>query len=185
MILTETLTKALKLYPRKQAIVCGEKRWTYEEFGNRINRLSHALNGFGVKKDDKVAILLPNCHIFLEAYYAIPLIGAISVPINYRLSSREIAFILQDSESKILVADSIFKNRVDPIREEIRGVERILWTGGLQELEDSRDLNYEKVLQESNSGVLFDPFIHDDDIAQIYYTSGTTCAGDDCGNPSY
>ena len=87
------------------------------------------LRGFGVGKDDKVAILHPNCHVFLESYYAIPQIGAISVPINYRLSPREIAFILKDSESKILIADSMFKNQLNGIREEIRGIERILWTG--------------------------------------------------------
>src|SRR3989304_2068256 len=129
MVLTETLAKALKLHPQKQAIVCGKKRWTYEEFCNRINRLSHALNGFGVGKDDKVAILHPNCHTFLEAYYAIPQIGAISVPINHRLSPREIAFILQDSESKILIAAPMFKNQLDPIRKEIRGIKKILWAG--------------------------------------------------------
>jgi fatty-acyl-CoA synthase len=174
MVLAETLKKALKLYPQKQAIVCGEKRWTYQEFCNRINRLSHGLNGFGVRKDDKVAILHPNCHTFLEAYYAIPQIGAISVPINYRLSPGEIAFILQDSESKILIADSMFKNQVDPIREEIRGIERILWTGGLQELDDSIDLNYEEVMQQSDFGVLPDLSMSSEDVAQIYYTSGTT-----------
>jgi len=84
-------TKALKLFPEKHAIVCGEKKWTYQEFGDRINRLSHSLKVFGIGKDDKIAILHPNCHYFLEAYYAIPQIGAISVPINYRLSPREIA----------------------------------------------------------------------------------------------
>jgi fatty-acyl-CoA synthase len=174
MILTETLAKALKLYPQKQAIVCGERRWTYQEFCNRINRLSHGLNDFGVRKDDKVAILHPNCHTFLEAYYAIPQVGAISVPINYRLSPREIAFILKDSDSKILIADSMFKDQVDPIRKEIRGINRILWTGGLQEFDDSMDLKYEKVLQQSDLGVLPVPPIHGEDIAQIYYTSGTT-----------
>jgi len=174
MILTETLTKALKLFPQKQAIVCGERRWTYQEFCNRINQLSHCLKGFGIKKGDKVAILHPNCHAFLEAYYAIPQIGAISVPLNYRLSPREIAFILKDSESRILIADSMFKNQVDPIRGEIRGIERILWTGGLQELNNPIDLNYEKVLEQAEFSALPDPPINGEDIAQIYYTSGTT-----------
>jgi len=180
MILTETLTKALKLFPEKQAIVCGGKHWTYQEFCNRINRLSHCLKGFGIKKDDKVAILHPNCHTFLETYYAIPQIGAISVPINYRLSPREIAFILQDSESKILIADSMFKNQIDPIRKEIPGIEKILWTGEdkgnpcLSASKDSIDSSYEKVLQRADFSVLPAPPIHGEDIAQIYYTSGTT-----------
>ena len=80
----------------------------------------------------KLTILHPNCHTFLEAYYAIPQIGAISVPINTRLSPREIAFILQDSDSKILIADSMFKNQVDAIRGEIQGIKKILWTGESQ-----------------------------------------------------
>jgi len=174
MILTRTLMRALKLFPRKQAIVCGGKRWTYEEFCNRVNRLSHCLKGFGMKKDDKVAILHPNCHIFLEAYYAIPQIGAVSVPINYRLSPREIAFILQDSESRILIADSTLKNQIDPIRKEIPAIERILWTGENKVSDSAVDLNYESALAGADSSPLPEPLINGEDTAQIYYTSGTT-----------
>lgn len=86
MILTETIKKAAKFFPKKQAIVCGGKRWTYQEFYDRVNALSHFLLDLGVRKDDKVALLHPNCHYFLEAYYGIAQIGAISVPINHRLS---------------------------------------------------------------------------------------------------
>jgi len=174
MVLTETLTRALRLFPRKQAIVCGEKRWTYQEFYHRINRLSYCLNSFGIKKGDKVAILHPNCHIFLEAYYAIPQIGAVSVPINYRLSPGEIAFILQDSESKILIVDSLFKRQMDSIRGEMGGIEKILWTGDTERANDTIDLDYEKVLEQADFNVLPKSSINEEDIAQIYYTSGTT-----------
>lgn len=174
MILTESLAKASKLFPHKHAIVCGGKRWTYREFHNRVNRLSHCLGAFGIKKDDKVAILHPNCHTFLETYYAIPQVGGISVPINTRLSPKEIAFILQDSDSKILIADSVFKNQVDAIRGEIRGIEKILWTGEARENDGPIDLNYEKALKRNDFGSLPEPSIHGEDIAQIYYTSGTT-----------
>ncbi|MGZ3524222.1 MAG: fatty acid--CoA ligase [Thermodesulfobacteriota bacterium] len=174
MILPQTLMKGFKLFPRKQAIVCGGKRWTYEEFYNRVNRLSHSLKGFGIKKDDKVAILHPNCHIFLEAYYAIPQIGAICVPINYRLSPREIAFILQDSESRILIADSTLKNQIEPIRKEIPIIERILWTGENKVNPSAFDLDYESALAAADASPLPEPPTNDEDTAQIYYTSGTT-----------
>ena len=174
MILTQSLAKAFKLFPHKHAIVCGGRRWTYQEFYNRINRLSHCLRAFCIKKDDKVAILHPNCHTFLEAYYAIPKVGAISVPINYRLSPKEIAFILQDSDSKILIADSMFKNQVDVIRGEIRGIEKILWTGEGKVNEGPIDSDYEKALQRVDLSPLPEPSINGEDIAQIYYTSGTT-----------
>jgi len=174
MILTEPLMKALKFFPKKEAIVCGERRWTYQEFYDRVNRLSHYLKDLGVEKNDKVAILHPNCHYFLEAYYGITQIGAISVPINCRLSSGEIAFILQDSESKILIADPMFQKQVDPIRGEIKDIVGIIWTGEGKVNKESGDLNYEMVLHQTNFSALPETRITDDDIAQIYYTSGTT-----------
>jgi len=174
MILIETLMKALKFFPKKEAIVCGGKRWTYQEFYDRVNRLSHYLKELGVGKDDKVAILHPNCHYFLEAYYGITGIGAISVPINYRLSPGEIAFILRDSESKLLIADPMFQKQVDPIQNEVQGIRGIIWTGEGSVTEESRDLNYEGLLRQSHSGALPDARISDEATAQIYYTSGTT-----------
>ncbi|NWG01884.1 MAG: long-chain-fatty-acid--CoA ligase, partial [Syntrophaceae bacterium] len=174
MILTESLSKATKLFPHKYAIICGESRWTYEDFLNRINRLSHSLIGFGVKKDDKVAILHPNCHYFLEAYYAISQIGAISVPINIRLSPKEIAFILQDSESKVLIADSMYKHRIGVIRGEILGIEKIIWTGEKKGNGVKSGVNYEDVIKQADFSPPPNPSLHSEDIAQIYYTSGTT-----------
>ena len=174
MILADTFKKAYKLFPKKQAIVCGTARWTYEEFYDGIQRLSHGLTEFGVRKDDKVAVLLPNCHYFLEAYYGITGVGAISIPINYRLSPPEIAFILRDSESKLLIADPMFRGQIDSIRREIPGIERILWTGREGVGEEPRDLNYEAVLNNAVSGNLPERPISGEDIAQIYYTSGTT-----------
>jgi acyl-CoA synthetase (AMP-forming)/AMP-acid ligase II len=83
MILTETLLKANKFFPEKRAIVCGRERWTYREFYKRVNRLSHCLKNWGVRKEDKVAVLHPNCHTFLEAYYGVAQMGAISVPSTF------------------------------------------------------------------------------------------------------
>ncbi len=174
MNLTETLNKASKLFPEKQAIVCGGKRWTYREFRERINRFSHCLKAFGIDKDDKVAILLPNCHTFLEAYYGIAQIGAISVPINIRLSPGEIAFILEDSESKVLISDPVYQKQIDPIRGKISGVHKILWTGDEIHRQEERDLNYEEVLKGGSPESPPEIRINGEDIAQIYYTSGTT-----------
>jgi len=192
MLLTETLAKAVKLFPQKRAVVCCGKDWTYLEFYQRVHRLSRSLKGFGIKKGDKVAVLHPNCHTFLEAYYGIPQIGATSVPINTRLSPGEIAFILKDSESKLLIADAMYKDRLAPIRREIRGIKGILWTGegkDASSLPDPApkasnrkrtgknyfiDLNYEEALEQADSAPLPSPTVHSDEVAQIYYTSGTT-----------
>jgi fatty-acyl-CoA synthase len=174
MTLTETLKKALKLFPMKEAIVCGKDRWTYREFGDRINRLSRYLANVGIEKDDKVALLHPNCHTFLEAYYGIAQIGAISVPINYRLAAGEIAFILNDSESKVLIADPMFHSQVDSIRGQVPQIKKIIWTGQGRRAVDSRDEKYENALMAADSRPFREAGITDDDVAQIYYTSGTT-----------
>jgi len=188
MVSPETLAKAVKLFPQKRAIVCGGKHWTYQEFCSRVYRLSRCLKRIGIKKEDKVAILHPNCHTFLEAYYAIPQIGAISVPINTRLSAGEIAYILEDSESKLLIADPMFKNQLEPVRKKIRGIKKILWTGDDRDRSSPSDsspdaslhgnrsvgLNYEEALRQEDSGALPAPSMESEDIAQIYYTSGTT-----------
>jgi len=188
MVSPETLAKAVKLFPQKRAIVCGGKHWTYQEFCSRVYQLSRCLKRIGIKKDDKVAILHPNCHTFLEAYYAIPQIGAISVPINTRLSAGEIAYILEDSESKLLIADPMFKNQLEPVRKKIRGIKKILWTGDDRDRSSSSEsppyallhgnrsigLNYEEALRQEDSGPLPAPPMESEDIAQIYYTSGTT-----------
>ncbi|NWF91547.1 MAG: long-chain-fatty-acid--CoA ligase [Syntrophaceae bacterium] len=174
MILTETLKKAVKLFATKEAIVCGGKRWTYGGFYDRVSRLSVCLRNMGVGKGDQVAILHPNCHYFLEAYYGIASLGAVSVPINYRLSPGEIAFILKDSESKVLIADPIFQRQVDPIRNEIQEIGAIIWTGEEKVKKGDRDLSYEALLEQRNSEPLPEVQISDEGIAQIYYTSGTT-----------
>ena len=174
MILTETLKKACEFFPKKEAIICGGKRWTYQEFYDRIRRLSVCLKDLGVGKDDKVAILLPNCHYFLEAYYGIAQIGAISVPINYRLSPGEVAFILEDSESRVLIADPIFEKQVEVIREKTGRVKRFLWTGEERAFSGPLDLNVEQALQRIGADSPPEISISAEDTAQIYYTSGTT-----------
>jgi len=174
MVLTETLSKAYKFFPEKRAIVCGGERWTYREFYERVNRLSHRLKKWGVKKDHKVAILHPNCHVFLEAYYGMAQMGAVSVPINTRLSPGEIAFILRDSESRTLIVDPVFKDKIDAIRREIPNIEKILWTGKEEIRGGPIDYSYEAVLGQSLATEFPKTSLSDDDIAQIYYTSGTT-----------
>ena len=109
MLLIDTLKKAYQFFPRKEAIVCGGRRWTYGEFFGRLNRFSHYLKDAGIVKGDRIAILHPNCHYFLEAYYAIALRGAAAVPLNFRLSSGEIRLIMNDSGARILIAAPRFR----------------------------------------------------------------------------
>ena len=174
MKLTEPLMKAVKLFPKKEAIACEGRRWTYQEFFERTNGLSRFLKRLGIRKNDKVAVLHPNCHTFLEAYFGIAQIGAISVPINTRLSAGEIAFILRDSESMALIADPVFQQQMDAIREETAQLKATIWTGQGRVSPGPADLKYEEVILEADSKALLSVDIDGEDVAQIYYTSGTT-----------
>ena len=88
LLINDFLRRAAKLYPDKTAIVDGASRFTYREYQERANQLAHALLELGVKQGDRVCILSPNSHFFLESYYGVTQIGAILVPLNYRLVGR-------------------------------------------------------------------------------------------------
>lgn len=175
MLLTDTLKKACQFFSHKEAIICGSRRWTYEEFFGRLSRFSDYLKEAGIEKGDRVAILHPNCHCFLEVYYAIALRGAAAVPLNYRLSAGELAVIMNDAGAKALIADPRFRQTVDQIRADLPTVGKIIWTGDKTgELPDGgRDLRYEEIVAGVPAPVS-EVVVAEADIAQIYYTSGTT-----------
>ncbi len=174
MILTEMLNKAKKLYPQKVAIRCGEHLYTYHEFARRINALACGLRDSGVGKDDKVAVLLPNCHYFLEIYFAVAQIGAVSVPLNFRLSPGELSYILTDSEAKVLIADPSFSKSVISIRSTGQQSLRIVWVAPASEAGDDDDQDYERIVSSKMDAPTIKSPSQPEDCAQIYYTSGTT-----------
>src|SRR3954453_119077 len=82
------------LYPDREALVDGALRLTYEQFFQRCDRFSAALQRLSVRRGDPVAHIAPNPHAQLESFYAVPQIGAVLVPINYRLSPEEFVYII-------------------------------------------------------------------------------------------
>ncbi|MBU2499161.1 MAG: AMP-binding protein, partial [Proteobacteria bacterium] len=117
MPLNELLPKAVKLYPDREAIVCGHVRLDYRGFAARVWRLCHGLTDLGLKRNDRAAIIHENCHLFLEVYFAAAHLGLILVPLNFRLSPKELAMILNDSGARVLVAQDIFRNKTTAARE--------------------------------------------------------------------
>ncbi len=175
MALDELLPKAVKLFPKREAIVCGKERLDYMTFANRVRRLSNSLLDLGLKPDDRVAIIHENCHVFLESYFAAAQTGMIFVPLNFRLLSKELIQILKDSESSILIAQTLFKDKVKDLPEQIPSLKRIVWSHGSSGAERAhQDLDYETLLAKSRDDSLPHQNIQDDAVAHLYYTSGTT-----------
>jgi fatty-acyl-CoA synthase len=166
----EFMRRSRRLYPDREAVVDEGMRLSYEEFFSRCDRWSAALQALGVRKGDRVAYIAPNTHAQLESFYAVPQLGAVLVPINFRLTSSEFAYIINHSGAKIVCAHSDQLEVVDRIRPEIPGVEHFV------ALEGSREgwLDYERTLASASAEKLALPEISEDDLLTINYTSGTT-----------
>src|SRR5258708_3453877 len=108
MNIAQGLVHAKKISGTRQAVVCGETRYTWEDFDQRTDALARGLANLGVQRGDRLAVLMLNCHRYLELYYACARMGAAIVPLNIRLARPEIVFILNDSESKVLIVDKTF-----------------------------------------------------------------------------
>lgn len=174
MPLDELLPKAVKLYPKKEAVVCGETRMDYETFGGRVFRLCQGLTALGLRKNDRLAILHENSREFLETYFAAAHLGIILVPLNYRLAPKELSMILNDSETKIIIAQGQFYEKVNACSRAVPTLERIIWTRREVESIGQGELAYEGLLAEHAPEPPPSTPIQDDDVAHLYYTSGTT-----------
>jgi acyl-CoA synthetase (AMP-forming)/AMP-acid ligase II len=174
MSLNELLPKAVRLYPEKEAVVCGELRMTYSDFAKRAWRLAHGLLHLGLEQKDRVAVLHENTHEFLEAYFAAAHLGIVLVPLNHRLSGRELAGILNDSESRLLIAQGVFHEKARSLPDRVPSLEKIIWTRTDFDMADSENLFFEELLGSQSERPPAAPVIRDDDVAHLYYTSGTT-----------
>jgi acyl-CoA synthetase (AMP-forming)/AMP-acid ligase II len=167
------LLKAVRAFPDKRAVRCHGGDFTYEEFARRVYRLARSLIERGLREGDRVAILQYNCHTFLETYFAAALTNAILVPLNYRLSAKEIDFILRDSEARILIAQADFSSKTPSPESRPRALESTIWID-LPAPSQSTDLEYEGLLASASAEPLPPRGPGDYAVAQIYYTSGTT-----------
>lgn len=161
--------RARALYPDREAVVDGSLRLTYRQFFERCDRWSAALQRLGVSKGDRVAYLSPNTHAQLESFYAIPQIGAVLVPINYRLKPDEVAYIIQHSGATVVCAHVDYLEAVDAVRAECGDVEQFVALEG----ERAGWLDYEALI--AVEAPAFEvPAIDERDLLTINYTSGTT-----------
>ena len=165
------LERSAYIYPEKTAVVYGDHSYTYATFKDRVLRMATALKQRGIGRDDKVAFLCPNIPPTLEAHYGVPLLSAVLVTINIRLSPREIAYIIQDSGSRMLFVDTAFAASIQPVVDEIKGVEIVNICDVEGKAFDGPD--YEEFLDVTPQRFHFGV---DDELQPITinYTSGTT-----------
>jgi fatty-acyl-CoA synthase len=162
------LTRRAFLDPGREAIVFQDRRVTYKQLDERSNAVGNKAVQFGIKRGDRVGILMSNCNEYLEIFFGIAKIGAIAVHINTRLAPREIEFVLVDSGVNALFYGTEFLHLVDQVRPGLKAVRTYVAVG-----DNNTDIDYHRDVvtgDMTESGIRIDP----SDNLMIMYTSGTT-----------
>ncbi len=165
----EFMRRTRRLHPQREGVVDGDLRLTYEQFFDRCDRWSAALQRMGLRQGDRVAYIAPNIHQQLESFYAVPQIGAVLVPVNYRLTAEDFAYIIDHSGATVVCSSEDYLESVDSVRKRLVDVKHFVALTGSR----AGWLDYESTLAAQPPDVNR-PDIRESDLLTINYTSGTT-----------
>ena len=161
------------LQPHKRALIFEDRSFTYQEINLRTNQICHFLLERGVQKGDRVSVLLYNCPQYFEIFFALSKIGAILVPLNWRLAGPELEFIIKDSGSRMLIFDPEFEEVIASIRPHLNLSNGDYISVGSPCPDWTKD--YEKGLLENPvQEPQLQVSVGDEDPHILMYTSGTT-----------
>src|SRR5262245_17355933 len=175
------LKRALAVYGDCEAIVSGDLRLTYNQFGQRVNRWANLMRSLGVEKGDRVAIISQNNHRMMDGFFGAPLIGAVYMPINFRLIASDFEYILNHAEAKILIVEDWLAPALEEIRPQLKNVEQFIVIAN--ETDRPPDLpadlsgkwrSYDDLLESASESAPKHADVDENDVATILYTSGTT-----------
>jgi fatty-acyl-CoA synthase len=165
----EFARRAGQLYPEREALVDGDLRLTYRQFFARCDRWSAALQALGVRRGDRVVVIAPNTHAMLEQFYAVPALGAILVPLNYRLSAADFRYMIEHCQPVVVCVHADYIEAVEGMRAELPSVRHfVALEGGC-----AGWLDYEATLAAAPESCAR-PELDESDVLTINYTSGTT-----------
>jgi acyl-CoA synthetase (AMP-forming)/AMP-acid ligase II len=176
MPITEMLARNARVQPDATALIEREpganrrREITWLEFDNLANKLANALMAHGIKREDKVALLMMNCLEWLPVYFGIMKTGALAVSLNFRLTAAEIKSCLEAAEAKVLVYGPEFQERIETIRDQLPQVEHFIYVG--EDCPDNAE-SYAQLLERFPAEAP-EVIVVDHDPAAIYFSSGTT-----------
>ncbi|MGE7767058.1 long-chain-fatty-acid--CoA ligase [Peribacillus sp. NPDC096540] len=166
--LDDNLRRSASNFPDKYAYIYKDKSVTYQELNQQIDQLAAGLFAQGVRKGDGVALILDNSPEFIIAYYGILRLGAFAVPINPMFTKGEISYILDNSQAKAVIAHASVESKLSELKEKSRDITCVIYVDG-----KNQEWAWERLMETSNLD-FESPFIDQDDLAVILYTSGTT-----------
>ena len=165
-----TLTHAAQKWPNKEALVFEGRRWTYAEWNREVNRAAHAFRARGIAKGDRVACLTYNLPEQVTAFFALLKMGAVPVPVNWRLAANEVKYIVDDCGARLFMFEEALRDRVGPVQRDPASVEGFLYVGNRPE---GSEIPFAEFIRPGSPD---EPKAHVglEDTAFIMYTSGTT-----------
>lgn len=111
-------TNRVQLTPSKEGFVGKNKRYTYLEMNNQVNQFADYLQSTGLKAGDRMALICKNNEYFITTFFAAAKLGIITVPVNWRLSASETAYILNNASTSLVIYDEAFRNVIEAIQED-------------------------------------------------------------------
>ncbi len=173
LLVDDFLRRSAQLYAGKLAVVDGNVRHTYADLERRVNQMSHALLAAGICKGDRVGILSPNSHFFLESFYATSQIGAILVPLNFRLQGSDIEYILNHAGIVCMLADRELAETSTSLHKSLPKV--TLWISACDEGKKVEGWNdWDEFIKDTSTERPPPSGCEENDLVSINYTSGTT-----------
>ncbi len=172
----DLLTRRAELTPKRVALVelATGRRFTYAELNERANRLANWLRRLGVEKGDRVSILAHNSVVYLDLLYGLAKLGAIFAPLNWRLTARELSYIVKDCEPKVLLFGPEFASLVEELRPQVRVPHYVGLEGAKLPGSGSLSYDYERETARAAAEEPVRPPLTGEDTLCILYTSGTT-----------
>src|SRR5947209_7419776 len=171
MTLLVHLRRNARYYPGKLAISDQNVKFTWSQFEQRTRGLAASLTRLGIKKGDRVGVLMSNGYRYLEAYYALPRMGVIIVPLNTRYSPVEFAFVLNDCAAVALLVEDTYLPLYEKFGPNLESVSQVIYSGGQNR--PAGMLDYEALVESDPAGYQ-DAEIDENDVVGLFYTGGTT-----------
>ena len=165
------LDQGCHVNPDKEAVIFKDERVTYGQLRDRAYRLANGLRALGVGKGDRVAVLLRNCTEWFDIFFAVAGLGAVLVPVNFLLRSKEVEFILNDSGASVLLAGEDLLSLVDTNKGGTPNLRDIICIGG--QAPSPSVLSYSGLVNRAKASPVFEK-VESEDLFLLQYTSGTT-----------
>jgi O-succinylbenzoate-CoA ligase len=169
MLIFEMLQTTAQRLPDKIALICDDEVFSYKAFLDKVLALAGQFQKMGVNKGDRVALLFPNCPEMAIAYFACAAMGAVSVPLNNRLTAKDLTYMINDSSATLFLAGYQFWEISQQIKGELHSVKAFIYAGPERK---EGALYFADLIAGPDQALL--PDLSPDDAATIMYTSGTT-----------